>query len=921
MAISSREQARSRDRVTHNPSHSQSQEELARRSRELRQRLHRSLLPGQGAPPASGSASHQRGGPPQDELFRRSEELRNRLRQSALYHPPPSAQGGDRERSRSREASSWRQAPGMRPAVVLRPARGKATSRSPSTSPEDDGRRRSRKTHPSAGHGYRSLARSSPGERPDLGSPRAHSSSRPAPLTIHQLTAMARTGKEPGRTREPTPMLAEPVVVSEAGRVSVPRGQDLAAGSVDSSLSAYESSSEAQDASSDGEFGVNSRHRDGGAADTASASASAAAILGPGSTGPAVEPAAAPGFSPAALGAGVPAEHGSKPGLVLKSPAVTAPVENDLRSHRRDDESWSRSSAGEEEEEGSRVSTSDSEAASSEHRDGMVTGEPQAHPLVHGDLDAELELGADGYLGDAGPGATLLEEAAEGMHEPGEAASASSSSSSSSAPAAPAVRPEGPAARTGPAGPAAVAPDPQKAATSNAAALAKTAVSIAASTPGVQPQPGESPSKPAVPEPPASAASAVGAQGLASRRKALPANQLLRGWASLLQRTQRHPQYSMEYTRCFNVEGKGWPRAKAGTSNRVALGLDCEMIFVKGNSSALARVSVVTVKGTLLDAYVHWPRESILDYRTQISGVEAHHLLVENGALPFETVQERVLRLLAPETILVGHSLHNDLKALRMVHTKIVDTALIFTVPGEHTWKKHKLHSLVSIMRDRAATLKSTVDSKGHDSRKDAEWALQLALYEASIFPRYTGPQKLETFPTKVFLSEIPHGAGQSELQSLFAGGEISDIIYQLATEGGEWTGTATVVFPTSSKRDTAVAALGRYVCVNVGPLHDWSRRADLKRMQSELTEHFKRFGQVRGCKVFRPRMMPGQISYPVAQVDCHPATARALVTSKEAQSFKKHLTPFKIQLPAEHPGRHRCVVPFGNSHFVTKVI
>lgn len=404
----------------------------------------------------------------------------------------------------------------------------------------------------------------------------------------------------------------------------------------------------------------------------------------------------------------------------------------------------------------------------------------------------------------------------------------------------------------------------------------------------------------------------------ASKRKAMPANQLLRGWSSLLQRTQRHPQYLAEYTRVFNSEGKTWKRAKAGTNSKFVLGLDCEMILVRGDSSALARVSVVTVSGTLLDAYVYRPPEDILDYRTQISGIEAHHLLRENGALPFEVVQERVLSLLAPDTILVGHSLHSDLRALRICHQRIVDTALIFTVPGKHTWKKHKLHSLVSIMRDRAGTLKAHVTNKGHDSRKDAEWALQLALYEASIFPRETGPQKLESFPTKVFLSEIPVGTGHSELQTLFAakGGEVSEIIYQLQSEGGEWTGTATVVFPSQAKRDAAVGALSRYVCVHVGPFHDWGRRTETKRMQADLLEHFRRFGPVGGCRVFRPHL-PG--SYPVAQVDCHPATARALVTNKEATYCKKHTTPFKIQ-PVEHQ-KNRCVVPIGSSHFVAKMV
>ena len=44
-------------------------------------------------------------------------------------------------------------------------------------------------------------------------------------------------------------------------------------------------------------------------------------------------------------------------------------------------------------------------------------------------------------------------------------------------------------------------------------------------------------------------------------------------------------------------------------------------------------------------------------------------------------VQELVKRYVGPETLLVGHTLENDLKALRMVHPCCVDTALLFPNP------------------------------------------------------------------------------------------------------------------------------------------------------------------------------------------------------------------------------------------------
>jgi len=405
---------------------------------------------------------------------------------------------------------------------------------------------------------------------------------------------------------------------------------------------------------------------------------------------------------------------------------------------------------------------------------------------------------------------------------------------------------------------------------------------------------------------------------------------LLAGWHALLERTRRHPQYAAEYTRRFQVEGTSWRRTGPVPvpDRRLVLGLDCEMVYAKDDPYALARVTVVSVTGTLVDLYVRIDPADVLDYRTQISGVSAQHLTEESGALPFAEVQAKVLACIDPETILVGHALQNDLKALQIVHNKIVDTALLFAVEGKQHWQKHKLHSLVSLMRPRIATLQSVTYGQAHDSRQDAMWALQIALYEASIYPRRTGALRLESFPTKVFLEDIPNGTSASEVQALFRGGDVGTISFSLQVpqnplpgeRAENWVGTTTVTFASQADRDAAIAALARFACVFVGPLRDWAMRRDIPRMQTELIEHFSRYGRVRGCRVFRPRAGHGQLAiYPVAQLTCHPATARALLTKGEAHSFATHRSLFKVRL-AEEDSRKRCIVPLGANDFVAKI-
>eukprot|EP00929_Paragymnodinium_shiwhaense_P087951 TRINITY_DN48107_c0_g1_i2.p1 TRINITY_DN48107_c0_g1~~TRINITY_DN48107_c0_g1_i2.p1 ORF type:complete len:1040 (-),score=267.65 TRINITY_DN48107_c0_g1_i2:98-3217(-) len=429
----------------------------------------------------------------------------------------------------------------------------------------------------------------------------------------------------------------------------------------------------------------------------------------------------------------------------------------------------------------------------------------------------------------------------------------------------------------------------------------------------------------------ASSAATRPAAPSAKKAKADGSSGLMRGWLALMERTRRHPQFAGEYTKRFQLEGKTWRRAKPGTKARLVLGLDCEMVYAKEDPNALARVSVVSIGAVLLDVFIRRPLpDDVLDYRTAISGVSESHLREDNGAVPFEEAQDKVLNLLSPDTILVGHALQNDLRALRIMHGKIVDTALLFTVEGKSQWRKHKLHSLVSIMKPKVATLQSADPDASHDSVQDAEWALQLALYEASIHPRQTPPLQLESHPTKVFLSEIPKGTKPEELQAIFGSGTVAEVFYQLQAEPRQsedttlgWMGTTTVTYPTQAARDAALQALPRFVQVHAGPFKDWAGRRDIVAMQSELMKHFSKFGRgVRGCRVFRPQRSAEQgPTYPVSQIDCHPATARALLMVSEAHYFAKHRSQFNIQLAQDNPaGRKRVVVPTHSGSFVAKI-
>jgi hypothetical protein len=54
---------------------------------------------------------------------------------------------------------------------------------------------------------------------------------------------------------------------------------------------------------------------------------------------------------------------------------------------------------------------------------------------------------------------------------------------------------------------------------------------------------------------------------------------------------------------------------------------------------------------------------------------------MENVAVTLAQAQVAFLRLVSAETVLVGHGLENDLRALKITHTRCVDTSVLYAHP------------------------------------------------------------------------------------------------------------------------------------------------------------------------------------------------------------------------------------------------
>ncbi|PNY24831.1 exonuclease [Tolypocladium capitatum] len=156
------------------------------------------------------------------------------------------------------------------------------------------------------------------------------------------------------------------------------------------------------------------------------------------------------------------------------------------------------------------------------------------------------------------------------------------------------------------------------------------------------------------------------------------------------------------------------------TAGRDILGLDCEMCMTGENEFSLTRVSVVDWDGKILvDEFVK-PDKPITDYVTKYSGIT--EAMLKDVKTTLRDIQQKLLKILHPRTILVGHSLESDTKAMQLSHPFIVDTSLLYPHPRGPPLKS-SLKFLASKYLVR--TIQNS-DTAGHDSIEDAKTCLDL---------------------------------------------------------------------------------------------------------------------------------------------------------------------------------------------------
>ncbi|CAL5323644.1 unnamed protein product [Camellia sinensis] len=239
----------------------------------------------------------------------------------------------------------------------------------------------------------------------------------------------------------------------------------------------------------------------------------------------------------------------------------------------------------------------------------------------------------------------------------------------------------------------------------------------------------------------------------------------------LVRLTLEHPQYPLDYS--FPSHEEGWLRMKLST-NQIKkfpkmLAVDCEMVLCEDGTEALVRVCAVgrnlQVK---LNELVN-PNKAVADYRSDITGVSAEDL--DGVTCSLANVQESMKKLLRDgKTVLIGHSLNNDLKALKLDHGRVIDTSLIFKHGDETNFRRPSLNNLCK------AVLGYEVRKEGapHNCLDDATAAMKLVLakiesgFDNAIPLIHEGVPEIKK--SKLLLHGIPVNVPGEELHKIIPG-------------------------------------------------------------------------------------------------------------------------------------------------------
>ncbi|XP_003424434.1 RNA exonuclease 1 homolog [Nasonia vitripennis] len=159
-------------------------------------------------------------------------------------------------------------------------------------------------------------------------------------------------------------------------------------------------------------------------------------------------------------------------------------------------------------------------------------------------------------------------------------------------------------------------------------------------------------------------------------------------------------------------------KSNAPAEEQGVFALDCEMCYTT-QGLELTRVTVINENKDVVYETLVKPANPIIDYNTRFSGIS--ELDMKSVTTSLQNVQATLLSMFSSKTILIGHSLESDFKALKLLHNTVVDTSVMFPHKNGPPFKR-ALKTLCS------EYLRKIIQNEigGHDSKEDAVACMEL---------------------------------------------------------------------------------------------------------------------------------------------------------------------------------------------------
>ncbi|XP_017758184.1 PREDICTED: RNA exonuclease 1 homolog isoform X2 [Eufriesea mexicana] len=151
--------------------------------------------------------------------------------------------------------------------------------------------------------------------------------------------------------------------------------------------------------------------------------------------------------------------------------------------------------------------------------------------------------------------------------------------------------------------------------------------------------------------------------------------------------------------------------------------LDCEMCYTT-QGLELTRITVIDEDCSVVYETLVNPQNPIIDYNTRFSGITEEDM--KDVTTTLLDVQATLLTMFSEKTILVGHSLESDFKALKLLHDTVVDTSVMFPHKNGYPQKRALKNLCSEYLRKLIQN-----DVGGHDSKEDAIACMELILWKA----------------------------------------------------------------------------------------------------------------------------------------------------------------------------------------------